>query len=125
GTAPRRRPSGKAKPELVVASARKPTPASIRAEPASHGFGITKGSPSWSARNTRAFSACVTSGAELGQDALAVRAQQPVRVGAGAVHDADRSRTELLEHPEPLHVRVRIGRDDRHRPELLVRQLLF
>ena len=41
----------KAKPELVVASAWKPSASSIRAEPASHGFGITNGSPSCSARN--------------------------------------------------------------------------
>ena len=46
----------KAKPELVVASARNPRAASTRAEPASHGFGITNGSPACSAANASAFS---------------------------------------------------------------------
>src|SRR3954449_12170077 len=49
-TSPSARPSVNAKPELVVASALKPSSSSMRAEPASHGFGMTKGSPSWSAR---------------------------------------------------------------------------
>ena len=48
---PSGRPSVKAKPELVVASALKPIPSSIFADPMSHGFGIRNGSPSWSARN--------------------------------------------------------------------------
>ncbi len=39
-------PSVKAKPLLVVASASKPSAASTLALPASHGFGITNGSPS-------------------------------------------------------------------------------
>src|SRR3954465_5841676 len=50
-TSPSARPSVNAKPELVVASALKPSSSSIRAEPTSHGFGITNGSPSWRARN--------------------------------------------------------------------------
>src|SRR5690349_24085182 len=41
-----RRPSVNANPELVVASALKPSAPSTRAEPTSHGFGITNGSPS-------------------------------------------------------------------------------
>src|SRR3954464_439528 len=49
-TSPSARPSVNAKPELVVASALKPSSSSIRAEPASHGFGMTNGSPSWRAR---------------------------------------------------------------------------
>ena len=55
-TPPSRRPSVNAKPELVVASALKPSASSTRAEPASHGFGITNGSPSCSAANAAAFS---------------------------------------------------------------------
>src|SRR3954471_17566686 len=51
-TSPSARPSVNAKPELVVASALKPSSASIRAEPASHGFGMTNGSPEWSALNS-------------------------------------------------------------------------
>src|SRR6059058_5058106 len=62
--------------------------------------------------------------AKLGEHAVAVGADQPVRVGARAVHDTDRARSELLELPDPLHVRVRIGRHDRHRLELRVRHLL-
>ena len=45
-----------ANPELVVASAWKPSASSTRADPASHGFGITNGSPTWRARNRSAFS---------------------------------------------------------------------
>src|SRR5689334_15261376 len=52
---PSRRPSVNANPELVVASALKPSASSARADPASHGFGITNGSPSWRARNASAF----------------------------------------------------------------------
>src|SRR6185295_2705151 len=44
---------------LVVASARKPSAASTRAEPASQGFGITNGSPACRARNASAFSSVV------------------------------------------------------------------
>src|SRR5436190_23762184 len=51
-TSPSARPSENANPELVVASALKPSSSSMRAEPASHGFGITNGSPSWSARKS-------------------------------------------------------------------------
>src|SRR4051812_31069679 len=54
-TSPSARPSVNANPELVVASALKPSSSSIRAEPASHGFGITNGSPSWRARNSAAL----------------------------------------------------------------------
>ena len=49
-----------AKPELVVASALKPSAARTRAEPASHGFGMTNGSPAWSAWNAAAFRSLVT-----------------------------------------------------------------
>jgi hypothetical protein len=35
------------------------------------------------------------------------------------LNHAHRGRAELLEHPEALHVRVGVGRDDRHRLELL------
>ena len=51
------------KPELVVASALKPSASSTRAEPASHGFGMTNGSPAWRAWNLSAFSGCVLIGA--------------------------------------------------------------
>ena len=46
---PSRRPSVYANPELVVASASNPSAARTRAEPASHGLGMTNGSPSWRA----------------------------------------------------------------------------
>jgi hypothetical protein len=49
--APSSLPSVNAKPELVLASASKPSAAKIRAEPASHELGMTKGSPSWRALN--------------------------------------------------------------------------
>src|SRR4051812_47297254 len=51
-TSPSARPSVNANPELVVASALKPSASSMRAEPASHGFGMMNGSPSWRARNS-------------------------------------------------------------------------
>src|SRR3954470_10674413 len=54
-TSPSARPSVNANPELVVASALKPSSSSMRAEPASHGFGITNGSPSWRGRNASAL----------------------------------------------------------------------
>ncbi len=50
------RPSVNAKPELVVASAWKPSPASTFADPASQGFGMTNGSPSCSVRKRTPFS---------------------------------------------------------------------
>jgi hypothetical protein len=55
----RARPMVKAKPELVLASALKPRPARTLAEPASHGLGMTNGSPSCSARKSAPFSCCV------------------------------------------------------------------
>src|SRR5262245_33600125 len=54
-TEPSGRPSVNASPELVVASAANPSAAIMRAEPASHGFGITNGSPACSARNASAL----------------------------------------------------------------------
>ena len=57
---PSRRPSEKASPALVVASASKPSAARIRAVPASHGFGITNApGRSWRARNALALSSVV------------------------------------------------------------------
>ncbi|GEL19528.1 hypothetical protein PA7_33650 [Pseudonocardia asaccharolytica DSM 44247 = NBRC 16224] len=45
-----------AKPLLVVASAGKPSAASSRAEPASHGLGMSSGRPgTWSARKASTF----------------------------------------------------------------------
>src|SRR4051794_3767335 len=55
-TRPSRRPRLNAKPPLVVASALKPSEASTLAEPASHGFGMTKGGPWGRARKLGAFS---------------------------------------------------------------------
>src|SRR3954469_2621659 len=46
--APSARPSVNAKPLLVVASAANPSDSSTRAEPTSHGLGMTKGGPAWS-----------------------------------------------------------------------------
>jgi hypothetical protein len=45
-TSPSCRPSVKAKPALVVASASNPSAPNTFAEPASHGFGMTNGDPS-------------------------------------------------------------------------------
>src|SRR3954453_21598072 len=56
-TSPSPRPSLNAKPELVVASALKPSPSSTRAAPASHGLGMTNGSPWCRARNAAPLSA--------------------------------------------------------------------
>src|SRR4051812_5402931 len=53
---PSGRPSVNAKPELVVASAVKPSCSSTRAEPASHGLGNRNGSPPCSARKASARS---------------------------------------------------------------------
>src|SRR5215212_7650647 len=58
-TPPSSRPSVNAKPELVVASALKPSASKTRAEPASQGFGMTKGCPSWSARKCSPFARCL------------------------------------------------------------------
>ena len=56
-TFPSRRPSVPAQAPLDVASAAKPSPARTRAEPASHGLGITKApGRSWRARNRAALS---------------------------------------------------------------------
>ena len=49
-----------AKPELVVASALKPSASNTLAEPASHGFGITNASPSCRARKSAALRAWVS-----------------------------------------------------------------
>ena len=54
-----------AKPALVVASALKPSASSTRAEPASHGLGITNGSPSWSARKAAALRAWVVAASSV------------------------------------------------------------
>ena len=60
---PSARPIVNAKPELVVASALKPSDSSTFAEPVSHGLGMTNGSPACSARNAAPFSAVVVRGA--------------------------------------------------------------
>ena len=52
-TRPSWRPSENAKPELVVATARKPSDSSRRAEPASHGLGMTNVPDSCRARTRR------------------------------------------------------------------------
>src|SRR3954471_1908153 len=71
-TSPSARPSVNANPELVVASALKPSSSSIRAEPASHGFGMTNGSPSWSALNRLALGELVVIGCDRALVALFV-----------------------------------------------------
>lgn len=55
----------KAKPELVVVRAGKPSASRTRAEPASHGFGITNGSPACSSAKRAPSSACVGIGSNL------------------------------------------------------------
>ena len=58
---PSRRPRLNASPPLVVVSASKPRPASMRAVPASHGFGMTNAPGRvCNARKRSAFCACVT-----------------------------------------------------------------
>ena len=57
----------KAKPELVVASASKPSACITLAEPVSQGLGITNGSPSCRARKRAAFSCWVGMGAMMPQ----------------------------------------------------------
>ena len=59
-TVPSARPSVKARPLLVVASALKPSPASTLALPASQGLGITNGGPVCSARKASPFSCWVS-----------------------------------------------------------------
>ena len=60
-TLPSRRPSVPASAPLEVASAWKPSAARMRAEPASHGFGITNApGASWRARKRAAFSLWLT-----------------------------------------------------------------
>src|SRR3954452_13333262 len=61
-TAPSSRPRVKAKPELVVARALKPSPSKTRADPASQGVGMTKGSPSCRARKRSPFTRCRSTG---------------------------------------------------------------
>ena len=56
---PSGRPSVKAKPELVVASALKPSASKTLAEPASQGFGMMNAPRSCSARKSAAFFSCV------------------------------------------------------------------
>src|SRR4029450_12926483 len=58
-TRPSRSPSVKAKPELVVASAVNPSASRTRADPVSHGFGITNGSPACIARKADPLSCCL------------------------------------------------------------------
>src|SRR5687767_8547023 len=83
-TLPSRRPSVPAEAPLEVASAWKPSAARMRAEPASHGLGITNASgPVCSARKRTALSCWVVAMIVLlpGQ-----RVGRPARVGAGREH---------------------------------------
>src|SRR5690242_5669449 len=66
--------------------------------------GESRGFPARPRRNARTVAA-----AQLGENALAVRADEPLRIGAGDVHHAHGGRAEPLEHAELLHVRVRVG----------------
>ena len=59
-TRPSTSPRVKAKPELVVASAVNPSASRTRADPTSHGFGITNGSPACIARKADPFSCCLS-----------------------------------------------------------------
>src|SRR5436305_682178 len=61
-------PIDQAKPDDVEASALKPRPCRYRAEPTSHGFGITKQPDSCSLRNARRLSA--TDGRVMGGSLL-------------------------------------------------------
>src|SRR6266568_3824472 len=94
---PSSRPSVNAKPELVVASALNPSASRTRADPASQGFGITKGSPVCRARKASPSSCCVLMAASVARcedaDGVSNRADPP---------DADRSERSWT-RIRPLH----------------------
>ena len=79
-----------ANPELVLASAWKPSAASTRAEPASHGFGITNGSPSWSARNASRFLVLAHRARERSADLVQPRGLDRDGEDQDEDHDAER-----------------------------------
>ena len=89
------RPSASARPELVVASAGNPSAASSRADPASHGFGMTKiPGPSWRARKRSA--AVMRRGYAPGAGsatATAIRSSRPSIVATWASPPAPSSAT--------------------------------
>src|SRR6186713_3302956 len=105
-TFPSRRPSVNANPELVVASASKPSASNTRAEPASHGFGITNGSPAWSSRKAVAFSCCVL----IGDECVLDRAGERVASGRLPVLVASREpATALLRGAVRPRLRVHLA----------------
>src|SRR5690348_14722356 len=82
-----RAPSDQANPELVVASAGKPSAASVRALPRSHGFGMTKQPDWWSARN-EAMRLGPATEVMAGEDAVC-RVGSPVAVAPRSGRRAD------------------------------------
>ena len=99
-TDPSCRPSVVAKPLLVVASASKPSDASSRAEPASHGLGMSSGVPgTCSAANARARSAALTGPPPPG----AAPRRAPATRGMSSSHAAAsaRSRSAPAAPPSP------------------------
>src|SRR6266446_1792691 len=83
-TLPSRRPRTPAAAPLEVASAWKPSPARMRADPASQGLGITKTpGASWSARNRAALSLWL---AVMRSSLPGERVGRPARIGPGREH---------------------------------------
>src|SRR5262245_21573187 len=102
------RPSDQAKPELADASALKPSCASSRALPTSHGFGMTK-QPDWcSSRKTRRLPEASLLGGKRG-----VERGLEVRVRPGAAHE-----------PHGLHLAVRRADADQERRRAVQAQAL-
>src|SRR3954453_7002735 len=115
--APSGRPSVNAKPELVLASALKPSAARTLAEPASQGFGMTKVSPSWSERKSAPF----CSGGRVNGGGLQDRREQTgeacLEVVAAEAVEAGRALLPLLDDAglsEDLEVVGAGGLRDRH-----------
>src|SRR6516164_5990925 len=83
---PSRRPSTPAEAPLEVASAGKPSPARIRAEPASHALAMTKNPGAWcNARNRSAFSCWLDVISGLLANRVVRLGGQGDAAGAGAV----------------------------------------
>src|SRR5436190_4375925 len=107
-TSPSARPNVNAKPELVVASALKPSSSSMRAEPASHGFGMTNGSPEWSARNSAGVA---------GKLGLVGRNLPPVAGNVGRARGRVDLAADLLDAEEVPHLVAPVGRQRQRDPD--------
>ena len=94
-----------ANPELVVASASKPSASSTRAEPTSHGLGMMNVSPACRARKRSAFSSCVTGTACLlrvmGSVHLELLGEAHLGAVGGMLSDPDVLRFTRVPDPTP------------------------